>query len=221
MMPLSELTLIQQLSIWALPVIFAITLHEAAHAWSAEKLGDKTARMLGRVTLNPIKHIDPLGTILVPGLLLAFGGFIFGWAKAVPVTQRNLRRPKTDMAWVALAGPAANLIMAIGWAVILKIGFMLVASSPDIGQFMIYSGIAGVSINIILMVLNLLPIPPLDGSRIISAFIPDRLAWQYNRLEPYGLFILLGLLFFGVLSFLISGPYQFIQQALLKLVGVL
>lgn len=221
MMPMSELTLIQQLSIWALPVIFAITLHEAAHAWSAEKLGDKTARMLGRVTLNPIKHIDPLGTILVPGLLLALGGFIFGWAKAVPVTQRNLRRPKTDMAWVALAGPAANLIMAVGWAIILKIGFVLVASSPSIGQFMIYSGIAGVSINVILMVLNLLPIPPLDGSRVISAFIPDRLAWQYNRLEPYGLFILLGLLLLGVLSFLISGPYQFIQQGLFKLVGVI
>lgn len=221
MMPLAELTLMQQLSIWALPVIFAITLHEAAHGWAAEKLGDKTARMLGRVTLNPLKHIDPVGTILVPGFLLFLGGFIFGWAKAVPVTTKNLRNPRRDMAWVAIAGPAANLIMAVFWAILLKIGFMLVASSPEIGQFMIYSGLAGVSINIILMVLNLLPIPPLDGSRIISAFLPPALAWQYNRLEPYGLFILLGLMIIGVLSMLLSGPYMLVQQLLFRLVGVI
>lgn len=221
MMAMSELTLMQTLAIWALPVIFAITLHEAAHGWMAEKLGDKTARMLGRVTLNPLKHIDPLGTILVPGLLLFFGGFIFGWAKAVPVTMRNLKRPKTDMAWVAIAGPAANLIMAVFWALILKLGYMLLSSQPGIGQFLVYSGLAGVSINIILMVLNLLPIPPLDGSRILSAFLPDNLAWQYNRLEPFGFFILLGLLFFGFLGPILAGPYQFIQTSLLSLVGVL
>lgn len=221
MIPLAELTLLQKLSIWALPVIFAITLHEAAHGWMAEKLGDKTARMLGRVTLNPIKHIDPIGTILVPGLLLFFGGFLFGWAKAVPVTMQNLRNPRVDMAWVALAGPTANLIMAVLWALVLKAGYMLLASSPEIGQFMIYSGIAGVSINIILLVLNLLPIPPLDGSRILSAFLPRKLAWQYNKLEPYGLFILLGLLFFGVLGPMLMGPYAFLQQLLFNLVGVM
>lgn len=221
MIPLAELTLLQKLSIWTLPVIFAITLHEAAHGWMAEKLGDKTARMLGRVTLNPIKHIDPIGTILVPGLLLFFGGFLFGWAKAVPVTMQNLRNPRVDMAWVALAGPTANLIMAVLWALVLKAGYMLLASSPEIGQFMIYSGIAGVSINIILLVLNLLPIPPLDGSRILSAFLPRKLAWQYNKVEPYGLFILLGLLFFGVLGPMLMGPYAFLQQLLFNLVGVL
>lgn len=221
MIPLAELTLLQKLSIWALPVIFAITLHEAAHGWMAEKLGDKTARMLGRVTLNPIKHIDPIGTILVPGLLLFFGGFLFGWAKAVPVTMQNLRNPRVDMAWVAIAGPTANLIMAVLWALVLKAGYLLLASSPEVGQFMIYSGIAGVSINIILLVLNLLPIPPLDGSRILSAFLPRKLAWQYNKLEPYGLFILLGLLFFGVLGPILMGPYGFLQQLLFNLVGVL
>lgn len=221
MIPLAELTLLQKLSIWALPVIFAITLHEAAHGWMAEKLGDKTARMLGRVTLNPLKHIDPIGTILVPGLLLFFGGFLFGWAKAVPVTMQNLRNPRVDMAWVAIAGPTANLIMAFLWALVLKAGYMLLASAPEIGQFMIYSGIAGVSINIILLVLNLLPIPPLDGSRILSAFLPRKLAWQYNKLEPYGLFILLGLLFLGVLGPILMGPYAFLQQLLFNLVGVL
>lgn len=218
---MDQLDLMQKLAVWALPVIFAITLHEAAHGWMAEKLGDKTARMLGRVTLNPIKHIDPVGTILVPGALLFFGGFIFGWAKAVPVTMKNLRNPRVDMAWVALAGPTANLIMALLWALVLKLGFMLVATQPAVAQFMIYSGIAGVSINIILMVLNMLPIPPLDGSRIVSAFLPPQLAWQYNRLEPFGLFILLGLLFFGILGPILMGPYAFFQQLIYNLFGVL
>ena len=221
MMALSELTLMQQLAIWALPVIFAITLHEAAHGWMAEKLGDKTARMLGRVTLNPIKHIDPIGTILVPGLLFFFGGFLFGWAKAVPVTMHNLRNPKRDMAWVALAGPIANLIMAILWAIVLKVGYILLEGSPDIGRFMIYSGIDGVSINIILMVLNLLPIPPLDGSRILSAFLPRKWAWQYNKIEPFGLFILFGLLILGFLGPLLMGPYGFFQTLLYSIVGVI
>lgn len=221
MMPLDQLDLMQKLAVWALPVLFAITLHEAAHGWMAEKLGDKTARMLGRVSLNPIRHIDPIGTIIVPAALLWFGGFIFGWAKAVPVTMQNLRNPRVDMAWVAIAGPTANLLMALFWALVLKIGFILVASQPGIGQFMIYSGIAGVSINLILMVLNLLPIPPLDGSRILSAFLPSEWAWQYNRLEPYGLFILLGLLFFGVLGPILMGPYGFLQQLIYQVFGVL
>lgn len=221
MMVLDQLDLMQKLAVWALPVLFAITLHEAAHGWMAEKLGDKTARMLGRVSLNPIKHIDPIGTILVPAALLWFGGFIFGWAKAVPVTMKNLRNPRVDMAWVAIAGPAANLLMALLWGLVLKIGFMLIANQPGVGQFMIYSGIAGVSINLILMVLNLLPIPPLDGSRILSAFLPSQWAWQYNRLEPYGLFILLGMLFFGVLGPILMGPYGFLQQLIYQVFGVI
>ena len=220
MMAMNELNFMQLLAIWALPVIFAITLHEAAHGWAAEKLGDKTARMLGRVTLNPIKHIDPIGTLLVPAALLFFGGFIFGWAKAVPVSMRNFKRPERDMAVVAIAGPAANLLMAVLWALVLKLGFILVGNQPEVGQFLIYSGIAGLSINIILMLLNLLPIPPLDGSRLVSAVLPKPLAWQYNRLEPYGLFILLGLVVLGVVSWLLSGPYQATYRFMLGLIGV-
>ncbi|AHF01280.1 peptidase M50 [Thiomicrospira aerophila AL3] len=217
---MNELNFMQLLAIWALPVIFAITLHEAAHGWAAEKLGDKTARMLGRVTLNPIKHIDPIGTLLVPAALLFFGGFIFGWAKAVPVSMRNFKRPERDMAVVAIAGPAANLLMAVLWALVLKLGFILVGNQPEVGQFLIYSGIAGLSINIILMLLNLLPIPPLDGSRLVSAVLPKPLAWQYNRLEPFGLFILLGLVVLGVVSWLLSGPYQATYRFMLGLIGV-
>lgn len=220
MMAMNELNFMQLLAIWALPVIFAITLHEAAHGWAAEKLGDKTARMLGRVTLNPIKHIDPIGTLLVPAALLFLGGFIFGWAKAVPVSTRNFKRPERDMAVVAIAGPAANLLMAVLWALVLKLGFILVGNQPEVGQFLIYSGIAGLSINIILMLLNLLPIPPLDGSRLVSAVLPKPLAWQYNRLEPFGLFILLGLVVLGVVSWLLSGPYQATYRFMLGLIGV-
>ncbi|AEG31514.1 site-2 protease family protein [Thiomicrospira cyclica] len=220
MMAMHELNFMQLLAIWALPVIFAITLHEAAHGWAAEKLGDKTARMLGRVTLNPIKHIDPIGTLLVPAVLLFLGGFIFGWAKAVPVSVRNFKKPERDMAVVAIAGPAANLLMAVLWALILKLGFILVGNQPEVGQFLIYSGIAGLSINIILMLLNLLPIPPLDGSRLVSAVLPKPLAWQYNRLEPFGLFILLGLVVLGVVSWLLSGPYQATYRFMLGLIGV-
>jgi Zn-dependent protease len=220
MMAMDELNFMQLLAIWALPVIFAITLHEAAHGWAAEKLGDKTARMLGRVTLNPIKHIDPIGTLLVPATLLFFGGFIFGWAKAVPVSVRNFNKPERDMAMVAIAGPAVNLLMAVLWALVLKLGFILVGNQPEVGQFLIYSGIAGLSINIILMLLNLLPIPPLDGSRLVSAVLPKPLAWQYNRLEPFGLFILLGLVVLGVVSWLLSGPYQATYRFMLGLIGV-
>lgn len=220
MMAMHELNFMQLLAIWALPVIFAITLHEAAHGWAAEKLGDKTARMLGRVTLNPIKHIDPIGTLLVPAALLFLGGFIFGWAKAVPVSVRNFKKPERDMAVVAIAGPAANLLMAVLWALVLKLGFILVTNQPEVGQFLIYSGIAGLSINIILMLLNLLPIPPLDGSRLVSAVLPKPLAWQYNRLEPFGLYILLGLVVLGVVSWLLSGPYQATYRFMLGLIGV-
>jgi len=222
--PLSDLPLVQQIAVWALPVIFAITLHEVAHGWIASKLGDQTAKMLGRLTLNPIKHIDPIGTIVVPIALLVMGGFIFGWAKAVPVTPRNFKNPARDMAWVAIAGPASNLLMAIFWAMILKLGIVLQASSMMMSQgstdFLIYSGLAGISINLILLVLNLIPIPPLDGSRVLSAFLPSKLAWQYNRLSPYGFFILIGLMLMGLLSPLMSGPYNAFRSAILGLVGL-
>ena len=215
-----ELTLIQKIAIWTIPVIFAITLHEVAHGWVAAQLGDKTAQMQGRLTLNPIKHIDPVGSIIVPLTLLALGGFVFGWAKAVPVNPNNFKRPKVDMAWVAVAGPASNLLMAMGWALIAKLGSLLLTTSPEVGQFLIYSGFAGISINLILLILNLIPIPPLDGSRVLTVFLPKRLAYQYNQLEPYGFFILLGMMFLGVLSMIMTLPYQALQKFLLIMVGL-
>ncbi|KUJ72223.1 peptidase [Thiomicrospira sp. WB1] len=208
----------QTLAVWSLPVLLAITLHEVAHGWMASRLGDQTARMLGRVTLNPFKHIDPIGTVLVPLALLFLGGFVFGWAKAVPVSQRNFKRPQRDMAWVALAGPAANLVMALGWLALIKVAMSLGATLESGGtgsaQFLLYAGVAGVTINLLLMVLNLLPLPPLDGSRVLAAFLPRKWVWHYYRLEPYGLFILLGLLFLGILGPLISGPFLWLRQML-------
>lgn len=217
---MNELTIMQKIAVWALPVIFAITLHEVAHGWAASKLGDQTAKMLGRLTLNPLKHIDPIGTIVVPLLLLFFGGFIFGWAKAVPVDARNFKNPRGDMAWVAIAGPAANLVMAFIWALIAKVGMILQTSNPDIGLFLIYSGFAGVSINLILLVLNLIPIPPLDGSRVLSAFLPNKQAWQYNQIAPYGFFIILGLMLLGILMPMLMGPYTIFKEIIFNIVGL-
>ena len=217
---MTELTLVQKIAVWAMPVLFAITLHEVAHGWMASKLGDQTARMLGRLTLNPFKHIDPIGTVIVPLALLLLSGFVFGWAKAVPVDSRNFRNPRKDMAWVAIAGPAANLIMAFFWALVAKLGVYLEASSPGVGEFFIYSGIAGVSINLILLILNLIPIPPLDGSRVLSAFLPKQLAWQYNRLEPYGFFIILGLMFMGILEIILIGPFELSRQIIFQIIGL-
>jgi len=187
-----------------LPVIFAITVHEVAHGWVAMKLGDRTAQMMGRLTLNPIKHIDPIGTLLVPGVLLMAGGFIFGWAKPVPVSWRNLNNPKKDMIWVALAGPMANLGMAIIWAALMKVAIMLVNAGHDEMRALVYMGIAGIQINGVLMLLNLLPLPPLDGGRILVGLLPGPLSWRVSRIEPYGFFILVGLLYFGIISMILS-----------------
>ena len=200
---MESFSLVQKIIIWAIPVLFAITVHEVAHGWVALKFGDRTAQMMGRLTLNPLKHIDPLGTLLIPGILLMLGGFVFGWAKPVPVTFQNLRRPKADMAWVALAGPGANLIMAVIWALVVKVGLSMYQSGMTIGEPMLYMGIAGVLINSMLMVLNLLPLPPLDGGRVLVSWLPDRWAWRVSQIEPYGFFILLGLLYFGILSMIL------------------
>lgn len=195
---MDELNLLQRVAVWAIPVIFAITVHETSHGLVALRLGDPTARMLGRLTLNPVKHMDPIGTLLVPGILLMLGGFIFGWAKPVPITWQNLRHPKRDMALVALGGPLSNLMMALLWAMVTQIGALIGASG--IGLYLIYTGVAGIFINVILMALNLLPLPPLDGSRVVAGLLPDRLAWQYGRIEPYGFPILVLLLVTGVLG---------------------
>lgn len=194
--------LIQTIVLFALPVIFAITLHEAAHGYVARVFGDPTATLAGRVTLNPTKHIDPVGTIAVPlGILLMsklFGGppLLFGWAKPVPVDFGRLKNPKRDMRWVALAGPAANLLMAILWAMSVR---LLLESGAGRESFWFQMAVIGIQINLVLMALNLLPLLPLDGGRILYSLLPQQLAWQYGRLEPYGMMILIVLLVTGSL----------------------
>jgi len=202
-----ELTLIQKIVVFALPVIFAITLHEAAHGYVARFFGDMTAAAAGRITANPLKHIDPVGTILVPlvilltSKLLGGGMILFGWAKPVPVNFGRLRRPKQDMLWVAAAGPGMNFIMAVFWALMIQLGHAL--GSSFVSAPLMLMGAAGVFINVILMALNLIPLPPLDGGRIAVSLLPVKQAMQFARLEPYGLFILLGLMFTGILGFIL------------------
>lgn len=214
------LTVIQYAAVAALPLLFAITVHEVAHGWVALRLGDRTAKMMGRLTLNPIKHIDPVGTLLVPGILLLLGGFIFGWAKPVPVDYRNLHQPKRDMAIVAAAGPLANLGMAIGWAIVAKLGLMIGAASTWASVPMILMGKIGIFLNLILMVLNLLPLPPLDGGRVLVGVLPQNWAVRVARIEPYGFFILLALLVTGVLGKIIGPPIFTLEKVLFRLAGI-
>lgn len=202
-------SLIQILAIYALPVIFAITLHEAAHGYVARYFGDPTAWQQGRVSLNPMRHIDPVGTLLVPALILITsgmltgGGILFGWAKPVPVNFGQLRRPKQDMLWVALAGPGSNLLMALGWALLLK--FALIMPDNAYALPMARMADAGIDVNIVLMALNLLPLLPLDGGRIAFSLLPHKAAWRFAQTERYGLIILLVLLFTGLLG-VVMGP---------------
>jgi len=216
-------SLIPTLAIWALPVLLAITLHEAAHGYVARHFGDPTAHLAGRITLNPFKHIDLVGTILVPAGILAVstlfggGGILFGWAKPVPVNFSRLRNPKADMLWVAAAGPFTNLVMAIGWALVFKIA----SSGPETAYTlpMLKMAEAGILINAVLMFLNLLPIPPLDGGRIAVSLLPGKLAWQFSRLEPYGFPILLILLFTGVLGAILWPLIAFFRYFLATILG--
>lgn len=206
-----ELTIIQKIVIYALPIIFAITVHEAAHGYAAKYFGDMTAYNEGRISLNPLKHIDPFGTILLPALTIMLGGILFGWAKPVPVNFSRLRNPKKDMLWVAAAGPASNLVMAIFWVLVIKYA----VSAPDaIAYPLSLMAKAGVSINIILMVLNLLPLPPLDGGRIAVSLLPNQLARKFSELERYGFIILIILLLTGILSKILD-PFISITYALL------
>ncbi|AOX99457.1 site-2 protease family protein [Jeongeupia sp. USM3] len=189
---------IQTVCIWAIPVLFAITVHEAAHGYVARHFGDDTASRLGRISLNPVRHIDPIGTVVLPMALLALGGFLFGWAKPVPVDFGKLRNPKRDMLWVAAAGPGSNFAMAIVWALLMKVALGLEGFSLQEPMFLM--GQAGVTINLSLMVLNLLPLPPLDGGRILVSLLPHRQAELVSRIEPYGFFILIALLATNLLT---------------------
>lgn len=217
----------QKFVLWAIPVLFAITLHEVAHGWVASKFGDKTAKMMGRLTLNPINHIDLVGTIIVPAIFIAIilvtkVGFIFGWAKPVPVTRQNLRNPKRDMAFVAVAGPAANLLMALFWACIMKIGFLISHGDPQAGLdwVLIEMGQAGILVNLVLMLLNIIPIPPLDGSRIVSSFLPNKADYYYSRLEPFGFILLVILLWLGILNQLLLPCLFFCFKLISQLFGL-
>lgn len=191
---------IQTLAISAIPIVLAITLHEAAHGYVARHFGDSTAWRMGRVTLNPLRHIDPIGTILVPAmiLLVSGGAFLFGWAKPVPVNFDGLNNPKRDMLWVAAAGPAVNLVMALAWALLLKLA--LVSPNFVYSQALIEMAQVGITINGVLMLLNLLPLPPLDGGRIAVSLLPQRAAWKFAQIERYGFVILLVLLFTHILD---------------------
>ena len=217
---MQELTLVQQIAVLVLPLLFAITLHEAAHGWVANRLGDATAKMLGRVSLNPLRHVDLVGTVVLPLGMFLLTGFIFGWAKPVPVDYRNLHRPKRDMGIVAIAGPSANLLMMIFWALVMRFAVTIGDSALWMTQPLLLMGGAGVLINAILMVLNLFPLLPLDGGRVLAALLPRRAAAAFARLEPYGLIILVLLLFSGVLGHVVWPVVVFVENLIAAPLGL-
>ncbi len=217
-----EMTIIQKITIWAIPLIFAVTLHEVAHGFVASWCGDQTARLSGRLSLNPIKHIDPIGTLLIPGLmLLVKSPILFGWAKPVPVDARNLRNPRRDMALVALSGSVTNILMAFFWGLIAKFGLMAGANENTwLGVPLLLMGGAGMQINIWLGLLNLIPLPPLDGGKVMSSLLPPRAAIQYQKIEPYGFIILLVLLFSGGLATILMPLAFFFLNLIAQLFGI-
>ena len=206
--------------VYALPVIFAITLHEAAHGYVAKRFGDSTAWMLGRVTLNPIKHIDWLGTIVLPIVTLAFSPFMFGWAKPVPVNFSNLRQPKKDMLWVAAAGPASNLAQLVIWALLAAVLARVVEPTGLAGAFWLAVADAGIQVNIMFALLNLLPVLPLDGGRILTSVLPGKLSLAYQETERFGMIILLVLLFSGVIGWVLNPLYRGMYIQTMNLIGL-
>jgi len=232
---MQEFSLVQKIIIWAVPVLFAITVHEVAHGWVALRYGDTTAKQAGRLTLNPIKHIDPVGTLLVPGIMLALGGFIFGWARPVPVNFMRLNNPKRDMVFVAIAGPATNLIMAFimvfvaiaGPATNLimafiwgGIGYLAYHLPVSVGKPLLFMSVAGIYINAILMFVNLIPLPPLDGGRVAVGLLPNKMAMAYSKVEPYGLFIMIALLASGMLGTILWPPLSVFVSLISNLFSV-
>jgi Zn-dependent protease len=221
-----EFSIAQKIAIWALPVLFAITLHEAAHAWVAWKFGDQTARLSGRLTINPLKHIDLVGTILVPSIFLIIMffnpgmNFLLGWAKPVPIDPRNMKNPRKGMAFTAAAGPGANFLMAFVWAALVKLGLTILHQNPWFAVPLIYMGEAGIMINLVLGVWNCLPIPPLDGGKILMNLLPPRMAWYFLRVEPYSLPIIILLIYTGTLSMLISPPVTLLSRLISHLFGL-
>jgi Zn-dependent protease len=216
---MDNFNLIQNLIILVPPILLAVTLHEVAHGWMALRCGDTTAWAQGRLSLNPLRHVDPVGTVLVPGILFFLGGFIFGWAKPVPVNYYHLQHPKQDMALVALAGPGANLTMAIGWALVMVAGKLVYLAAPWLGIPLYFMGHAGVEINIVIGVLNMLPVPPLDGSRVLAGLLPDGFGRLMMKLEPYGLVVMLLLLTSGVLNIILRPPIYWLQKLLFSIFG--
>ena len=202
------------IAVWAAPILFAITLHEAAHGWVANKLGDPTAKKLGRITINPIKHIDPVGTVVVPLFLAMVSPFVIGWAKPVPIQPRYFKSPLLDMALVAVAGPVSNFFMACFWAMFIQLVYMSLEHSQLL-VFLAEMGKNGIIINIVLMVLNLLPIPPLDGGRVVAGILPPNLAMPFMQLERFGMVIILVLLVSGILGKII---WPIVQQ-FVKIIG--
>lgn len=206
-----QFSLIQKILLWIIPLVLAITVHEVAHGWVANKLGDPTAKQMGRLTLNPLKHIDLFGTIIMPGILLMLGGIVFGYAKPVPIGWRNLHNPRRDMALVAIAGPLTNAVMAIGWALVAKLAiWQYAAGHIEIGAPLYFMCSVGIMLNLVLLVLNLIPIPPLDGSRVVASFLTGTWSRNYARIEPFGFLILLALLVFGVLGHVLDPAVQWL-----------
>ncbi len=222
------LSFLETASVWVIPVIFAITFHEAAHGWVADRLGDDTARRLGRVTFNPLRHIDPFGTVVLPGLLLLFAPFVFGYAKPVPVNFSRLRNPKRDMVWVALAGPATNIALAVASALAIHVTPYF---SPWLGDWLFDNLEHSLLINVVLAVFNMLPLPPLDGGRVMTGLLPNPIAYRFARIERYGILILLALLFLlpligdqlgmdlNVFAWVMWPPIELVYETIVALTG--
>lgn len=212
---MNGLAIIQKIAVYIIPLIFAITLHEAAHAYMAKKYGDNTAQLMGRLSLNPLHHIDPLGTILFPLIGIILGGFIFGWAKPVPINFSRLQNPKRNLFWIAIAGPISNLAQALIWVLLLKLSFSI---TGYFGMPLSLMSQAGIAINVSLMLLNLLPILPLDGGRVLYSLLPPAQANTYARMEPYGMWILIFLLLIGGLTYVIQPLFQFTVGFIVSLI---